>query len=472
MAAIVGRKKEIELFNTILNSNRSEFVAVYGRRRVGKTFLIRSAFSQQFTFQITGLANATTVHQLENFYAAFEKINKKFKIPASKTWQLAFTHLSDFLEKSTTAKKIIFIDELPWLDTPNSNFIQALEHFWNSWASARTDIILIVCGSAASWMINKLINNKGGLHNRVTKRIKVLPFTLQECEQFIMSKKSVLDRYQIIQLYMVLGGIPFYWDEVSKGLSAAQNIQQICFNENGLLRTEFPNLLSSLFSNADRHTAIINALAKKAKGLTRDEIIKGSGLPDGGSMTRLLNELEESGFIRKYAPFGKKERSSLYQLSDFYSLFYLRFIKDTVSFDKNKWLNTIDSPGYRAWSGYAFEQVCLYHIEQLKNNLGIAAVETQTSSWRSTSTANGAQVDLIIDRRDHVINLCEMKFSINEFKIDKRYDTELRNKIAAFKKETGTRKSVFLTMVTTFGLQQNNYAAGLVQNDIKMDALF
>jgi uncharacterized protein len=472
MESIIGREKEMEIFTTALHGNRSEFIALYGRRRVGKTFLIRSAFNRQFTFQLTGLANANTEQQLINFDTAFKKVTKKPKELPAANWFDAFTRLTQFLEKSPALKKTIFIDELPWLDTPNAGFIQALEYFWNSWASARKDIILVVCGSAASWMINKLINNKGGLHNRVTKRIKIEPFTLQECEQLIQSKKSVLDRYQIIQLYMVLGGIPFYWDEVSKGLSAAQNIQQICFSQNGLLRTEFNNLFNSLFSNAERHIAIINALAKKAKGLTRAEIIKGSRLPDGGSMTRLLDELEESGFIRKYAPFEKKMRTSLYQLTDFYSLFYLRFIQNNAHFDKNKWLNTIDTPAYRAWSGYAFEQVCLYHIEQLKQTLGIAAVETNTSSWRSSTLEKGAQIDLVIDRRDQVINLCEMKFPINQFVIDKKYDTELRNKIAAFKKETSTRKSVFLTMVTTFGLQQNNYAAGLVQNDIKMDALF
>ncbi len=285
-------------------------------------------------------------------------------------------------------------------------------------------------------------------------------------------KKTALDRYQIIQLYMVLGGIPFYWDEVTKGLSAAQNIQQICFSQNGLLRTEFNNLFTSLFSNADRHIAIVKALAKKAKGLTKGEIIKSSKLPDGGSMTRLLDELEESGFIRKYVPFEKKMRTSLYQLTDFYTLFYFKFIFDNTQFDKKKWLNIIDNPTHRAWSGYAFEQVCLYHIYEVKHALGIAAVETTITSWRSTTLQNGAQIELVIDRRDQVINLCEMKYSINPFTIDKKYDAELRNKIAAFKKETDTRKSVFMTMVTTFGLQQNNYAAGLVQNDIKMDVLF
>ena len=472
MENLVGRVKELKLFNAVLQGNRSEFIAVYGRRRVGKTFLIRSAFSEHFAFQFTAFANATLEQQLKNFDNTLHKTNKRLKINASSNWIESFGKLIAFLEKSKAKKKVVFIDELPWLDTPNSDFIKALEHFWNHWASARKDIILVVCGSAASWMINKLINNKGGLHNRVTKRIKISPFTLQECEQLIKSKKTVLDRYQIIQLYMVLGGIPFYWNEVTKGLSAAQNIQQICFNENGLLRTEFSNLFPSLFSNADRHIAIVNALAKKVKGLTRTEIIKGSKLADGGSMTRLLNELEESGFIRKYIPFGKKIRTSLYQLCDFYTLFYLKFIKESTTFERNKWINTLDSPAHKAWSGYAFEQVCMHHTDQLKEALGIAGVDTSIYSWRSNSLKDNAQIDLVIDRRDQVINLCEMKFSINTFTIDKKYDAALRNKIAAFKKETATRKSLFLTMVTTFGLQNNNYAAGIVQNDINMDALF
>jgi uncharacterized protein len=273
-------------------------------------------------------------------------------------------------------------------------------------------------------------------------------------------------------LYMVLGGIPFYWDAVSRGLSAAQNTEQICFSENGLLRTEFPNLFGSLFNNADRHIRIVNVLAKKAKGLTRDEIVTGSGLPNAGSTTRLLNELEESGFIRKYVPFGKKMRNSLYQLVDFYTLFYLRFIKDAQFTDKNNWINAIDSPKQRAWSGYAFEQVCLYHIAQIKQALGISGIETNTSSWRSVTAKNGAQIDLVIERRDHVINLCETKFSISPYIIDKKYTAELRNKIGCFKAETGTRKSIFLTLITTFGLQANNHTAGLVQNDITMDKLF
>lgn len=471
MQKIIGRENELSVLNSIYSSGKSEFIAIYGRRRVGKTFLTRSAFNNKFTFQITGLANASLSQQLTNFHLALDKINPaKDYLPAN-DWLTAFSQLSDYLD-TKKGRKVIFIDELPWFDTRNSKFIQGLEHFWNSWASARSDIILIVCGSATSWMISKLINDKGGLHNRITKKIKLVPFTLYECEKYLQHRKIKLDRYQIIQLYMSLGGIPFYWDEVKLGLSAMQNIENICFSETGLLRNEFINLYRSLFSNHERHLSLVNALAKKSKGLNRDELIKLSGLPNAGSTTRLLDELEESGFIRKYIPFGKKSRNSLYQLVDFYSHFYLKFIANTQLMNNNNWLNAIDTPKYRAWSGYAYEQICMYHLPQIKQALGISGVNTTVSSWRSSKSDPGAQVDLIIDRRDQVINLCEIKFSINPYTINKKYASELRNKIGVFKLETGTRKSVFLTLISTYGVQQNIHSTGLLQNELQMDDLF
>jgi AAA+ ATPase superfamily predicted ATPase len=472
MNTLIGRKKELSLLKSLVTSNKSEFVAVYGRRRVGKTFLIRQAFDQKFTFQVTALANAKTSEQLINFNIALQKVFPGAETSFANNWITAFLQLTEHIESVKENKKIVFFDELPWFDTHGSGFIQALEHFWNSWASARNDIVLIVCGSAASWMINKLINDSGGLHNRITKRIKLVPFTLNECELYLQSKNSVLDRYQIIQLYMVLGGIPFYWDDVNPNRSAMQNISDICFSENGLLRTEYVNLFRSLFKNFVKHERIISALGQKAMGLTREEILETTGLPDAGSSTRILQELEESGFIRKYPPYGKKRRNSLYQLVDPYSLFYMQFIKSVSPLEQKNWLTFIDSPKYRAWSGYAFEQAALYHLPQIKNALGISGVHTSVSSWRSRSKSSGAQIDLVIDRRDQVINLCEMKFSINPFTIEKKYAIELRNKIGVFRQETNARKSVFLTLITTFGLKTNEHSTGLVQNDLTMNDLF
>lgn len=464
---LVGRKTELEQISKICTSEQSEFIAVYGRRRVGKTFLIREAFKGRFDFYITGMANVNTKQQLLNFHLALKKYDPAAKEDTPpENWLMAFQQLSALLEAKATDQKVVFLDELPWLDTAQSGFMPALEHFWNSWASGRNDIILIVCGSAASWMINKLIHNKGGLHNRVTHRIKLEPFTLAESAVFLKSRQAVFDRYQIIQLYMVMGGIPFYLNQVDPGSSAAQNIDWICFRENGLLVTEFDDLYRSLFNKAEKHILIIEALSKKVKGLTREEILTATKLPNAGSSTRLLTELEESGFIRRYHPFGKKERNSLYQLSDFYSLFYLRFIKDRQ--DENNWLNGLDDPKHRSWSGYAFEQVCLAHVKEIKQALGISGVQTSVSSWRG----KGAQVDLVIDRKDQVINICEMKFAVGNFSITKKYAEELRNKITAFRAETTSRKALFLTMITTYGLAKNEYSGALVQNDLSMDVLF
>lgn len=468
---VVGRKFEIAVLNEKYASAKSEFVAIYGRRRVGKTFLVRSTFEEKFTFRLTGLANANLAQQLSNFNLAMKDQCPNAKRKNATNWMEAFHQIKQIIEKSKKRKKVIFIDELPWFDKTHSGFIPALEHFWNSWASARKDVLLLVCGSAASWMINNLINNKGGLHNRVTQKLKIEPFTLSECKDFLEYKNITLDYYQLVQLYMVLGGVPFYWDAIKKGQSAAQTINKLCFEENGLLINEFVNLYQSLFTKAERHEAIITALSKKNKGLTRKEISAESKMADGGGLTRLLDELEESGFIKRYVPFGKLQRNSLYQLTDFFSLFHIKFMKGHASFDKHYWLKMSDHPKHRAWSGYAFEQVCLAHVLQIKRAMGISGVQTEVSSWRSTNKAHGAQIDLVIDRRDGIINLCEIKFSISPFSIDKKYDAELRNKVGSFKTETQTKKSTFLTMLTTFGLQSNSYS-GNVQSSFKMDVLF
>lgn len=474
MAKIIGRKEEISILQSLQKSDRSSFVAVYGRRRVGKTYLIRSFFEEKFTFQLTGIANVETEQQLTNFHSALVRIFPEFEDnPLAKDWFQAFQQLITAIESLTQPeKKVLFIDELPWLDTPNSKFIPALEHFWNSWASTRNDIILVVCGSAASWMINQLINNTGGLYNRVTHPIQIEPFTLSECEAFFKAKSPGYDRYQLIQLYMVFGGIPFYLDFIDTRKSATQNINDLCFSTKGRLRNEFQKLYASLFKKADKHIAIIEALAQKAKGLERDELLKTAKLSNGGNTTAILRELEESSFIRKYNTFGKAKNNAIYQLTDFYSLFYLKFIKKTSLFDDNFWINGIDTPEIRAWCGYAFEQVCLSHTSQIKRALGIAHVQTQTSGWIGEDGNNKAQIDLIIDRRDQVINLCEIKFSINSFTIEKDYAENLRKKIGVFKDATKTTKALWLTFITTHGLTQNNYSQSLVHQSLTMDDLF
>lgn len=470
---MVGRKEEIRILESLKKSTKSAFVAIYGRRRVGKTYMVRNVFKNRFTFYITGIANIDLASQLTNFHAGliryFPWMEDK-KVP--KNWFQAFQYLISSLEVSRDSRKILFFDELPWLDYTNANFIPALEHFWNSWASARKDVLLLTCGSAASWMINNLINHHGGLHNRVTHRLPLEPFTLAECESFLVQKNTGYNRYQIVQLYMALGGIPFYLEMVDPSKSVVQNINDLCFTPRGMLRREYDNLYPSLFKNASRHQAIIEALAKKAKGLERPELLRQAKLSDGGTATKTLKELETSGFIRKYPAFGKKSRYTIYQLSDFYSFFYLRFIKNSSNLDKNYWLSALDSPEIRAWSGYAFERVCLAHLDQIKRALGIQVIQTKSSAWVGSHDGQKAQIDLVIDRRDQVINLCEMKFSIAAFKIDKAYAENLRNKIQIFKAATQTKKAIFMTLITTFGIAESKYSGGLVHNHLTLEDLF
>ena len=471
MANIIGRVREQYLLNQIVESNKSEFVAIFGRRRVGKTFLVREYFKHRFAFYFSGVENIQKQQQLKNFNTALYKYGKQ-QYPHVNSWFDAFVQLTYMLEKlKKRGRKVVFIDELPWLDTPRSNFIKALEYFWNTWASANPDIMLIVCGSSTSWMINKLIKNRGGLHNRVTRQIPLDPFTLQECEEFLKLNKIVFNRYQIVECYMAMGGIPYYLEQLDKSLGLSQNIDNLFFNEVGVLRLEFTKLYSSLFKQPDRYMKIIEALGKKRKGLTRDEIIAASGFTDGGTLSKMLEELEQCSLIRTYNAYDKRTKDRLYQLIDFYSLFYLNFIKNARKSDEHFWTNLVNNPLRRAWSGYAFEQVCMQHAAQIRQKLGISGVVTYSAAWRSKNSDPAAQVDLLIDRNDGIINLCEIKYSENKFVIDKKQDENLRNKKSAFISETKTRKTVHVTMITTYGVKRNEYW-GNIQSEVTMDDLF
>ena len=467
---IIGREKERELLNQYIDSNESEFIAIYGRRRVGKTFLIRKMFGERLAFYMTGMDNVTMQDQLLNFTLELRKFSGK-DIPVPENWLYAFNSLATYLESLPNGNKIIFMDELPWMDTPKSKFISALEHFWNSWASNRSDIKLIVCGSATSWMIDKLINNRGGLHNRLTHRMAIEPFNLQECKQYFEAKGFGYSQKEIAECYMIMGGIPFYLKQMQKGLSVAQNIDRLFFEIGCALDGEFDNLYRALFKFSENYIRIVEALASKGKGLTRQEIIQQTKLPNNGGLTTMLKELESCGFIRQYEPFAKQKKDILYQLTDFYSLFYFRFIQKNRYRDEHFWTNSLGSGIHRSWSGYAFEMLCLMHIAEIKKALGISGVQSLTSSWRSNSSEEGAQIDLVIDRKDQTVNLCEMKYADRTFVIDKQYDENLRNKLASFREETKTRKSLHLTFVTTYGVKPNAYS-GHIQKEVVLEDLF
>jgi len=469
---MIGRNAEKERLLKYVSSAESEFVAVYGRRRVGKTYLIRQTFDGCFAFQHTGVARGTTQEQLR----AFGDSVREFGVSCEgrpKDWFEAFNLLKKVIVESPLSKKVVFLDELSYLDTKGSRFVQALEHFWNGWASARTDILLVVCGSATSWIINKVIKDKGGLHNRVTGRISLQPFTLRECEAYVVSRGIVMSRYQIAQTYMVLGGIPFYWKQLEPDLSADQNIDDLFFARANKLEGEFDELYSSLFRKPEPYLKIVMALGRRKSGLTRDEVVAQTGMGSCGNLTRYLRELEECGFIRRSIAFGKRKKGSLYQLIDNFTLFHLAFVGENRVNDRRFWSGSAESQFRVVWEGLAFERLCLQHIREIKSSLGISGVVSSDCSWQVARTPehDGAQVDLLIDRNDGVINLCEMKFASDEYEIGGDEERRLRERRELFKKVTGTKKAVHLTYVTTYGLKRNSHA-GVAQSEANLDDLF
>jgi len=473
---IIGRENEIKILERLLNSKDPELLAIYGRRRIGKTFLIKSYYEKHIVFSCSGQYNGKTREQLINFA---EQLNlyfpRKKPIIAPATWQEAFSLLRDCIETlKGSEKKVIFFDELPWLDNHKSGFLSAFGYFWNIYASLHTDLLVVICGSAASWIIDKVVNNKGGLHNRITQRIRLLPFTLGETDAYLRQRNIKLDRYQVLQLYMVMGGVPAYLKAVEGGLSAGQNIENCCFSKDGVLFNEFDNLYAALFNNPQKHIEVIRAISRKGKGLTRSEILETSKILTGGSMTTVLNELTESGFIQKTFPLGKKEKDSLYRLADEFSLFYFKFMQKGGGHvhEKYDWLAILATPAYVGWCGYVFETICMKHVGQIKRALQIGGVHAGVSSWYKPGKGkdSGAQIDLLLDRADRCINICEIKFSTKPFVIDKKYAANLQNKMMIFRQ--ANQKTLFLTFITTYGVSNNDYKNQMVDSEITMESLF
>lgn len=473
MSKLIGRQNEIAQIKQIIASKKREFVAIYGRRRVGKTFLIRSLLSNSFNFEMTGTIDGSKEIQMFNFSQALIKYG--IADANIKTWQEAFLLLSKLLHNNKKSKPtIVFIDELPCLDTPRSEFIKALDHFWNGLTADIHNLKLIVCGSATSWMVDNLIDNHGGLHNRITHEIHLEPFTLKETEEFLNSSSFKWNRLQIAQMYMMLGGIPYYLNLLNKNESTAQNIDRLFFHHNGELRNEYNRLYRSLFKNPEQYIRIVELLAKNKQGLTRDEIKNHLGLATGGTLSSILKNLVNCDFVRKYFVKDKKIKSKdgIYQLIDFFSLFHLTFNKNNKN-DDNYWSHTLNTPTQNNWFGLAFERLAMAHIPQIKKALRIDGILTEFYSWRSKDkeTKTKTQIDLIIDRADQMINLCEIKYSTGVYTITKNEETKLRNRISDFTTETRSKVGILLTLITPFGLKENIYSSG-ISAQVTLDDLF
>ena len=478
MDTLIGRKREMEELSRCMASRRSEFVVIYGRRRVGKTFLVRNFFHDNYTFYYVGAHKSTQKKQLENFAKALSKYGSFAEQPKLDSWSEAFDALAALLEQSKQKKKVIFIDEMPWIDNKTSDFVEALEYFWNSWVATRDDIVLVACGSATSWMVDKLVSNQGGLHHRITRQIYLAPFTLNECKQYLDNKGFGWDYYQVIQCYMVLGGVPYYLSLLEPNLSLPQNIDALFFAIGGRLSDEFDELYNSLFSKADRYVSVVKALSAKREGLTRAEVETALGL-SGGNLTRVLKNLQRCDFIVKFAQFGCKKKNTIYRISDFYTLFYFRFIENNDDKDPEFWMHNFMTRSVETWEGFTFEMVCLKHLNAIKKGLGISGIATTVSSWRVGPKKNengqvehkGAQIDLIISRIDKMVHLCEMKFASKPYVITNDYKEKLNERMMIFRNETKTPLKLVHTMITPFGVAKGKQY-GLLHSEITAKELF
>ena len=475
---IIGREYEQKIIKNYLDSGKAELVAVYGRRRIGKTFLVKSIFDNHFDFAFTGLFNVPRAVVLSQFQKRLEEYSG-LEVKRLKDWFEAFDALRNYLDTLQKDRIVVFLDEIPWMDTPKSNFLAAFSQFWNDWASMKSNLKLFVCGSATTWMLSKFIGDKGGIYGRVCRSIWLAPFSLKETELFLREIKGIeMTRHQLIKTYMVLGGIPYYLDMLVRDVPLDVCFDELFFKQGAPLRQEFDFLFRSLFNESKVYRGVVGLLATKLKGLTRQEILEGLRLKEGGLLTEVLDNLIKCDFIRKYTAIGKTDREALYQLTDLFSLFHIKYVEDHSGQDEHLWSKLVGKGQMTAWSGYAFEQVCLHHISQIKRALGIDGIISNVHSWscrpfidKNGTSWKGGQVDLLIDRADEVINLCEVKYAADKYEITSDYEERLRNRASLFRNVTRTKKSICHTFITTYGVARNLHS-GIVQSEVTMDDLF
>lgn len=478
---LIGRKREIEELEHLYASDKSEFLAIYGRRRVGKSFLIDEVYGKRMAFSTVGVYFKKDERpdiryrqeQLAHFYESLLQYGMSADIPMPSSWREAFRLLRQLLEKKRSKRKVVFLDELPWLAGPQSSELVAeLGFFWNSWACKQRNIILVVCGSATSWMLDNVIREYGGLYSRLTMKLQLFPFTLGECEEYYKNKHFHFSRYEIALSYMALGGIPYYMDMLRNDRTLSENIDSIFF-ENTRIKQEFEDVYIGLFSSSDKYMDIVEELGKHKYGMTRKEIASALQLTSGGGLSTMLDNLEQSGIIANYPRLGGKRKELVYQLVDFFSLFYLSYIRKQKHTGL-RWGALQRSPQFFAWAGLTFEILVSRHIKQVQDALRIGTA-TECYSWRGTSDeGEGAQIDLVIEwhgeRTDY---LCEIKFSENIFTINADYKQTLLNKLSAFMESPQHKKShsILLAMITTMGLKKNSYS-DCINTEVTLDALF
>ena len=458
---MIGRKEEVKKLLAAIESEQSEFVAVYGRRRVGNTFLINETYGGRYAFQHAGVEKAAMKEQLEYFRQSIMRYGEA-RCPRLRNWREAFFELSKMLERKGDGKKIVFIDEAPWLDTARSGFLSALENFWNGWASLRKDVVLVICGSATSWVINEVLRNRGGLYNRVTKEIPVAPFTLKECEEYAKWKNLPFGRWQLAECYMALGGVAYYWSLLNSEHGVAQNFDNLFFKKNAELRDEFTRLFASLFKHSEKYVELVTTLGARKCGMTREELLATMPSAWGGEISRYLKELEECGFVAKSNIIGTVKKGAIYRVIDNFTMFYFEFLKSRKGTEERYWEMSYNEPRINSWRGRAFERICLWHLPQIRQALGISGMKVDAYSWRAKSFASGeqdAQIDLLLERADRTISICEIKFADKEYAFSQTESEKLSRRCQVLFESMPPSKAKHIVAIAPYGVRLNANSA-------------
>lgn len=484
---IIGREREIGLLNSMLESERAEFYAVYGRRRIGKTHLVKAFFDKKkcHFMHCTGIQKGGIKDQLGAFYDAISDcFFDGVTLQKEQTWNKAFEFLKGLIDNKVSSRQkiVIFLDELPWLVTPRSKCLQMLEYYWNRYWSFDPRIKLIICGSSASWILKKIINDRGGLHNRVTRQILLRPFNLVETQKYLASLGVKLNMWHTTQVYMATGGVPYYLMTLhQKGLSSSQIIEQLAFSNDAPLQNEFDKLIASLFDDAAAYSELLKILSKHRYGLSQAEILnKSTHFSKGGRVTEKLKALADAGFIIKLKSYQNSAKGVYYRVIDEYTLFYFYWIAplaNTVqssSFGEGYWQEIQKSAAWQSWSGYAFEAIVYKHLTQVRNALLIPP-SAIADSWRYQSKLadeSGAQIDILFDRPDDVITLGEIKMTAKPFVIDKQVAANLVQKKDVFTRRIKTQKQIYIAMISASGVAQNHYFDELISGVVTLKDFF
>ena len=451
--AIIGRREEIRELEKCEKSKKSELVCVYGRRRVGKTYLVEQSFANLFAFRATGVESGNTRTQLKSFYQRLvEAGDTERRVPQD--WFEAFSRLERILaaeniRRSIHGKRIVFFDEFPWFATPRSDFLEAFGEFWNRCGTAQGDFLFIICGSATSWIIKNILEDTGSLYNRVTSQIFLRPFSLRETELYMESRVFGWSRRQIVECQMIFGGLPYFFDLLNPDESLTWNINALIFKPHALLRHESKKLLEATLKKSPAYNDILKCLSSHYYGMQKNACFASLDISQG-TFSRAVEDLIKCGYVHESVDRYSKGHPLRLQLIDPFLLFHYNFLEkgysETTRFEDFK----SDTGRYNNWRGHAFEILCMYHIDHIKNALGISGVRTNSYAW--VSEKNEAQIDLVLDRDDGIVNICEEKYTDTAFAVSAEYEERLLKKMDIYRAETKTKKALKIVMICTENL--------------------